>query len=138
MSKLAHILVVEDNASDALLASEALHHAKVKNDVSIARSASEARTELFGDGKLPDILFIDINLPDGSGLDLVEEIKADMSLNKIPSIILTGSTSERDVIRARNNGVDWYIAKPLTMEKLSQVVADLDSLWWHLVKEEAH
>ena len=74
----------------------------------------------------PDILLLDVNLPDGSGLDLCSRLKADPRLKRIPVIILTGSTTEEEGRAAGlESGADNYAAKPFVVEDIVEMVKDL-------------
>ena len=96
------ILLVEDSPSDVLLTREALRDARIANDLSVARNGEEALDYLRQEGEhvgkpRPDIVILDLNLPRMDGREVLREIKGDDSLKRIPVIILTTSSSDRDI-----------------------------------------
>ena len=87
------ILLVEDNLEDAAVTKRVLKHNRLNNGLVTATSGKEALTALQNKTKadLPQLILLDINLPDISGIDLLTRIKKDENLRNIPVVILTGS-----------------------------------------------
>ncbi|HTF31626.1 MAG TPA: response regulator, partial [Flavitalea sp.] len=99
MKKEVIILLVEDNEGDIVLTVEALREAKIHNKVMVVRDGEEALSYLYREGKyadaeMPDIIFLDINLPRIDGKEVLTKIKNDDRLKFIPVVILTTSDSE--------------------------------------------
>ena len=132
--KKIHILLVEDNEGDVILTLEAMKEAKVKNKVSIARDGEEALAFLYKEDKFikaetPDLILLDINLPKLNGKEVLAKIKADEYLKKIPVVILTTSSSEKDVEDAYNNYANCFITKPVDLNKFMEVVRSIEDFW---------
>lgn len=127
-----NILLVDDNPGDIRLTMEALKEGNVCHQLRIARNCSEALAILrCNDDKefhaLPDIILLDVNLPDTNGLEILAEIKADDKLKKIPVVMLTTSDAERDIQTAYDLHANCYIVKPVELDKFIQVVKSLES-----------
>ena len=100
-----HILLVEDNPGDVRLTVEALRGAKVANELHVVGDGEEAieflrQERRHVDAPRPDIVLLDLNLPRLDGHDVLADIKSDPDLAKIPIIVLTSSTAERDIEQA--------------------------------------
>src|SRR5580700_9897101 len=114
-----HILLVDDNEGDILLTREALEEARIINRISIAHDGMEAidflrrRAPPFGDSDIPDLILLDINLPKMDGTEVLSIIKNDPDLRRIPVIMLTTSSSEKDILAAYDNHANCYITKPV-------------------------
>lgn len=137
------ILLVEDNEGDVVLAKEALSEARIRNTVTVINNGEEALKYLYREGKyrnieLPDLILLDINLPRVDGMEVLAKIKADEDLKAIPVVMLTTSTSERDVLLAYRNYVNCYINKPINTEKLLAVIKNTESFWLNIVKSPVH
>jgi CheY-like chemotaxis protein len=112
--KLVHILLVEDNEGDILLTLEAFKESKLEKQISVARNGLEALDFLhqknsFIDTQKPDLILLDINMPIVSGLEVLEEIKKDKNLKKIPVIMLTTSSNQKDIEKAYSNHCNSYV-----------------------------
>lgn len=75
-------------------------------------------------GKLPDLLFLDISMPEVTGLDMLEFIRKRPELNRLPIIMLTSEASDALVERALEMGADAYVTKPATLEEIENAVRD--------------
>lgn len=133
------ILLVEDNPGDIRLTEEALEDAKVRNNLRVARTGLEAVNYLrrkgdFGEAPRPDLILLDLNLPEKSGLDVLSEIKADENLRRIPVVVLTSSAAEEDVLKAYNLNANCYITKPVDLDQFIRVVRSIEDFWFSIVK----
>lgn len=134
-----HILLVEDNEGDIVLTREALTTGKIKNRISVVRDGEEALHFLHREGKFmtaekPDLILLDINLPKIDGIEVLTEIKEDDDLKSIPVVILTTSSSEKDVSAAYKNHANCYITKPVDLEKFLQIVTAIEDYWISIVR----
>ena len=125
---LAHVLFIEDSAAEMRLVNELLSRENVQFDGHWVASGEDAlhflhNSKGFEAAPRPDIIFLDLRLPRSHGESILSHIKADPSLKAIPVVILSGSDFEDDVINAREQGALHYLVKPLTYEKLCEVVA---------------
>ncbi len=139
MSKNIHILLVEDNEGDIVLAQEALHDSKLVNQVSISRDGDEAldflnRKGNYQQAELPDLVLLDINMPRVSGMQVLVAMKNDERLKAIPIIMLTTSSSEKEIKFAYDNHVNCYINKPVDIDRFLEVVKKIEDFWISIVK----
>jgi CheY-like chemotaxis protein len=134
-----HILLVEDNEGDILLTREAFEEAKIHTKLSVVKDGKEAldfltRQGKYPDAQLPDLLLLDVNLPKKNGHEVLQYIKGDDHLKHIPVIMLTTSSSERDINLSYNNYANCYITKPVEVNEFLQVVATIENFWISIVK----
>jgi len=134
-----HILLVDDNEGDVLLTKEALEEAKIVNRISVAYDGVQALRFLkkeppFMDRDSPDLILLDINLPRMDGTEVLGIIKSDPELKRIPVIMLTTSSSEKDIITSYNNYANCYITKPVDLERFMDVVRTIEDFWISIVK----
>ena len=135
--KLAHILLVEDNEGDILLTKEAFEECKVNTAISVAKNGKEAldflfKKGVFAEAKKPDLILLDINMPIMNGHEVLKQIKADVNLKKIPVIMLTTSSSEKDLDTAYENHCNSYVKKPLEMSDFLSAILKIEEFWLHL------
>jgi len=132
------ILLVEDNPGDVRLTKEALREGKVYNNLHWAKDGVEALEFLRREGKYaqvprPDIILLDLNLPKKDGREVLQDIKADEMLKRIPVVVLTTSKAEEDVLRTYNLHANCYVTKPVDLEKFIVVVRSIDTFWLSVV-----
>jgi chemotaxis family two-component system response regulator Rcp1 len=135
----ARILLVEDNPGDVRLTIEALKEGKILNEVSVVEDGVEALAFLRRSGKYsgaakPHLILLDLNLPKKDGREVLEEIKGDADLKKIPVVVLTTSAAERDILKAYNLHANCYITKPVDLEQFMRVVQLIEDFWLTIVK----
>lgn len=139
IGRAAEFLLVEDNPGDVRLTCEALTESKVKNNLSIVGDGMEAmaflrREEPYTDAPRPDVILLDLNLPKKNGLEVLEEIKADPSLKRIPVVIITSSEAEQDILKTYDLHVNCYVNKPVDLEQFIKVVQSIETFWLTIVK----
>ena len=132
------ILLVEDNPGDVRLTIEALKEGKVLNRLTVARDGEEAMAALrregrFADTPRPDIILLDLNLPKKDGREVLEEIKKDPVLQIIPTVILTTSKDEQDVLKSYKLHANCYITKPVDLTQFLAVVKAIEDFWFTVV-----
>ena len=132
------ILLVEDNPGDVRLTREALREGKVRNNLAVASDGIEAIAYLRKEGEhagavRPDLILLDLNLPRKDGREVLEEIKSDNELKRIPVVVLTTSKAEEDVLRTYNLHANCYVTKPVDLEKFMVVVKSIDVFWLTVV-----
>lgn len=130
------VLLVEDNAADAELALRAFARAKFSNPIRVTDRGRDALDYLRGEGAyrqhgptLPELVLLDLNLPDMSGVDVLREMKANPASCHIPVVVLTASQHDANILECSRLGGSAYIIKPLGFEKLSQITPRLDFHW---------
>jgi two-component system, chemotaxis family, response regulator Rcp1 len=132
------ILLVEDNPGDERLTREALKEGKVYSNLHWVKDGVEAMQFLRREGKYgsaprPEIILLDLNLPRKDGREVLQEIKADDELRRIPVVVLTTSKAEEDVLRTYNLHANCYVTKPVDLEKFIVVVKSIDVFWLTVV-----
>lgn len=133
----AHILLVEDNEGDVLLTLDAFEECRIKTDISVAKNGREALDFLFMRGaftkaKRPDLILLDINMPIFNGHQVLQQLKADPSLKKIPVIMLTTSCDQKDIDKAFENHCNSYVKKPLEVNEFLKAVLKIEEFWLEL------
>jgi CheY-like chemotaxis protein len=133
------ILLVEDNPGDVRLTREALREGKVWNNLSVSGDGVAAMEFLrrqgpHGRAPRPDLVLLDLNLPKKDGRQVLEEIKLDADLRRIPVVILTTSRAEEDVMRSYNLHANCYVTKPVDLEQFMSVVASIEDFWLCIVR----
>src|SRR5664279_3991788 len=104
-TKPVTILLVEDNEGDVGLVEEVFEDAKIRNILHVAEDGEEAMQFLhkespYTDVPTPDIILLDLNLPQKDGREVLEEIKTDEHLKRIPVVVLTTSKAEEDILKS--------------------------------------
>lgn len=132
------ILLVEDNDADAELVVETFDAQKVRVDIERARDGVEALDLLrTGDDGAPmhvDLVLLDLNLPRMDGRQFLEIVKADDALRPIPVVVLTSSEYPDDISRSYELQAACYVAKPVDVAGLRQIVRAIDEFWLALVR----
>ena len=133
------ILLIEDNPGDVRLTQEALKESKVLNILNVVTDGVEALEFLhqegkYADAKRPDLILLDLNLPKKDGREVMEEIKSDDDLKRIPVVVMTTSKAEEDVERMYSQHANCYITKPIDFEQFVEVVKAIEEFWLTIVK----
>ena len=129
------VLLVEDNPIDARATMKAAKKLKIQNTIDHVEDGASALEYLrSSDDKRPDLVLLDLNLPGIDGLDVLAEMKSDPELRRIPVVVLTTSSSEADVHRAYDLGVNSYVTKPVGLDGWLEVVQCIDGFWFSLVQ----
>lgn len=136
MKTVKKILVVDDDAEDALIFQEVLFSINASIQYSTAEDGKDALDQLRGAGPfLPDLIFLDLNMPRINGKECLKKIKEDEKLKDIPVIIYTTSSQPRDIEETMQAGACCFISKPLNIKDLESILqaivgcdpTDLDS-----------
>ena len=133
-TKLAEILLVEDNEGDIELTKLAFKNAKFRNNLSVAEDGDKALDILFKrngyeDFISPDIILLDLNLPLTDGREVLERIKADDKLKRIPVIVLTSSKADNDIIESYDLHANSYVIKPDNFDDFKEIVTSIENYW---------
>ncbi len=132
--KRLKILLVEDNPDDVKITQRTLKKGNLKDELHVVNDGQQALDFLgqrgdFSDAPRPDLIFLDLNLPKLSGLEVLEQIKADERLRRIPVIVLTVSKREEDRIRAYDSGASSYIQKPASSSEFIRAINTVRDYW---------
>ena len=133
-----NILLVEDNEGDILLTKEAFEDAKIITNLSVVRDGKEAIDFLTLQGKYAkapaiDIVLLDINLPKKNGHEVLKRIKEDSSLKHIPVIMLTTSSSQKDIDLSYSQHANCFITKPIDIQSFLNVITTIENFWISIV-----
>ena len=136
------ILMADDDADDRMMAREALEECRLANDLRFVEDGVELLDYLHRRGKYadpassprPGIILLDLNMPKKDGREALEEIKADPRFRGIRVVIMTTSKAEEDVVRSYELSAASYITKPVTFERLVEVVRALGKYWLEIVE----
>jgi len=136
--KLADILLVEDNEGDIELTKDAFEEAKMRNTLHIVDDGEKALDFLYKrngyEGRpTPDIILLDLNLPKVDGREVLKTIKNDPDLKRIPTVILTSSHADKDILDSYNLHANSYIVKPVDAMKFMEVIQQLKSFYVEVV-----
>ncbi len=128
----SHILLVEDNSDDEILALRALKKNNIFNEIKIARDGAEALDyldEIAAGGDLPEVILLDLKLPKINGLEVLKAIRRNPRTQLLPVVILTSSDEEKDRIHGYQLGANSYIRKPVDFNQFVATVQELGSYW---------
>lgn len=133
------ILLVEDNPGDVRLTEEAFKEAKINNTLHVVTDGKEALDYLYRRGdhegaSLPNLILLDLNLPKVNGMEVLEDIKDDADLRRIPVVILTGSEAEEEVVRGYELHTNAYLTKPVNPDEFIDLVRSFEEFWFTLVE----
>lgn len=132
------ILLVEDNPADVVLTRENLELSKILHELYVAKDGVEAMAFLrreppHEDAPRPDLVLLDLNLPRMDGREVLERLKADPALLRIPVVVLTSSEAEQDVIRSYDLHANAYVTKPVDLQGFGQIVRGIEHFWFSVV-----
>jgi CheY-like chemotaxis protein len=133
------VLLVEDDPGDVLMTQEAFEEHKVGNRLTVVSDGAEALAYLRREGKYsnavrPDLVLLDLNLPRRDGREVLEEIKNDGDLCRIPVVVLTTSQADEDILRSYQLHANAYVTKPVDFERFIAVVRQIDEFFVSVVK----
>ncbi len=133
------ILLVEDNPGDIVLTKEAFEEIKIANNLNVVEDGIEAMNFLKNEGKYkegrkPDLIILDLNLPKKDGREVLVEIKESKKLKKIPVVVLTSSEAEEDILKSYDLHANCFISKPIDLEQFSRIVKTISEFWFTIVK----
>ncbi|SIS95147.1 response regulator [Belliella pelovolcani] len=136
--KNVHILLVEDNEGDILLTLEALEEAKMKNTISVVKDGERAiqyveKIGEYEDALPPDLIILDVNLPKLNGHEVLQYFKNSEAYKHIPIIMLTTSSSPKDINESYKNHVNCYITKPIDVDDFIKAVVSIENFWLSIV-----
>lgn len=139
------ILLVEDNPRDEALTLRALKRSNIVNEVVVMRDGAEALQYLFGTGAhagrdtslTPQLVLLDLKLPKLSGLQVLQQVRADERTRRLPVVIFTSSDQDEEIIRSYDLGANSYVRKPVDFEQFMEAARQL-GLYWLVLNEGTH
>lgn len=133
------ILLIEDSPGDVRLTREVLKDGKMLNNLSVVGDGVEAlaylaRQNQYVNAPRPDLILLDLNLPKKDGREVLAEVKANRSWQRIPVVVLTTSQAEEDILKAYNLHANCYISKPIDLDQFIKVLQTIEDFWLTIVK----
>jgi CheY-like chemotaxis protein len=138
-ARRAEILLVEDNPGDVRLMREAFHEISVPHRLHVVGKGRDAlqflrREAQYPEAPRPDLVLLDLMLPDLHGLEVLAAIKSDAGLRRIPAVVFSSSQKREEVVEAYNLNANSYIAKPVELADFIRVVKGVEEFWLTVVK----
>jgi len=129
-----HVLLVEDSPGDVRLMQETFREADTSVELHVTIDGAEAMAFLKREGayihaQRPDLILLDLNLPKMDGREVLTQIKADDSLKMIPTVILTTSESEADILKSYQLQANCYLSKPVQLDAFENLVRSITDFW---------
>ena len=135
------ILMADDDCDDRLMAEDAMRESRLGNAFRCVEDGQELMDYLTRRGKYavadaprPGLILLDLNMPRKDGRQALKEIKSHPDLRRIPVVILTTSKTEEDVLRSYDLGANSFITKPVTFDRLVDIVRTLGNYWFEIVE----
>jgi two-component system, chemotaxis family, response regulator Rcp1 len=133
------VLLVEDSPGDVRLTMEAFRAATVSVRLHVAADGAEAMDFLnhqgiHVDAPRPDLILLDLNLPKMDGREVLTRIKGDENLKLIPTVILTTSDAEVDILKSYQLQANCYLSKPVQLDAFESLVRSINDFWLTKVK----
>jgi CheY-like chemotaxis protein len=137
MSGQETVLLVEDDPNDVLLFRHAFKKAQLTNPLEVVDNGDSAVDYLVGTGKygdrsrypLPILILLDLKLPRRSGFEVLEWLRQQPGLRRLPVVVLTSSKQSVDVNRAYDLGANSYLVKPVALDDLLNMITMLNHYW---------
>lgn len=131
------VLLVDDNPADRVLTARALERSNNHIDLRMAEDGEQALDYLRRQGRYadpatcprPDVVLLDLNMPKLSGVEVLEQLRADPKLRQILVIVLTSSEIDQDIAGSYELGANAYVVKPVTLKSFQSVMEDLKQFW---------
>jgi CheY-like chemotaxis protein len=128
------VLLVEDSPGDVRLTQEAFRECGKPVRLHLAADGIEAMAFLrceapYADAPRPDLILLDLNLPRMDGRQVLAEIKRDASLRVIPTIILTTSDADADVLISYQLQANCYLRKPAHWDAFNNLMRSINTFW---------
>nr|WP_321248233.1 response regulator [uncultured Psychroserpens sp.] len=129
MSKTLKVLLIEDDTIEVMKLNRAMTSLNLKHQIIEANNGEDALHILQKKEILPDIILLDLNMPKVNGIEFLSILKSDDTLKYIPTIILTTSNNQKDLLECYKIGVAGYVLKPLKYEEYVSKIETLLTYW---------
>ncbi|RDI13386.1 response regulator [Flavobacterium sp. AG291] len=131
-----HIMLADDDEDDRLFFKEAFEEVKINYRISAFNDGEQLMNHLYEtNNPLPDIIFLDLNMPRKSGIECLKEIRANERLKKISVAIYSTSSSEQDIEDTFVSGANVYIKKPNDFNMLKKILSDVVHINWQYITD---
>jgi CheY-like chemotaxis protein len=123
ISKNINILLADDDHADCLLFKEALEELPVSTRLTVVHNGEQVMDELTKkENNLPDVLFLDLNMPRKNGYATLEKIKRSSKLQDLPVVIFSTASDQEMIHMVFKNAAHYYICKPADFSQLKKVI----------------
>ena len=129
MDKALNVLLIEDNTIEIMKMNRTISLLQLDHNITEAKTAEKALSILDDGSYIPDIIFLDLNMPKINGIEFLSLLKKDDRLNHIPTIILTTSNNKKDLLDCYKLGISGYILKPLKYEDYVKKIESTLNYW---------
>ncbi|MBW2962816.1 response regulator [Mesonia aestuariivivens] len=129
MTNKLRILLIEDDMIEVMKLNRTISSSQLPHDVIEVKNGEEALEFLKSNQSLPDIILLDLNMPKMNGIEFLNILKKDEILRYLPTIILTTSANQRDILACYEAGIAGYIIKPLKYEDYVVKLKSLLDYW---------
>jgi len=129
-----NILLIEDNPGDVRLTQEAFKEGSIDIQLDVVMDGVEAIKYLkkempYNQATTPDLILLDLNLPKKDGREVLQDIKTDNNLKRIPVVVLTTSNAQQDILKSYNLHVNCYVNKPVDFDKFFDIIQKIEDFW---------
>jgi two-component system, chemotaxis family, response regulator Rcp1 len=133
------VLLIEDSPGDVRLTQEVFRDSNIPLCLHVAIDGAEAmnflrREGAYIDAPRPDLILLDLNLPKMDGRQVLTRIKEDDGLKTIPTVILTTSEAEVDIVTSYQLQANCYLSKPVQLDAFESLVKSIGDFWFTKVK----
>lgn len=130
----ADILIIDDSENDAVLMREAVKDTLMGSNIHIVNNAADGikflnKKEEYADMKRPDLILLDLKMPNLNGHDFLRVVKKDPRFLHIPIIVLTTSTDKKDIAESYRLHANCFIPKPVNFMKFKQTITIINEFW---------
>jgi two-component system response regulator len=136
MNRSRVILLVEDNENDVELTLRAFNKSKIANEIVVVRNGQEALDYLFcagahagRDTSPPEVVLLDLKLPKVDGLEVLRRMRADERTRRLPVVVLTSSSEEKDIVSSYDLGANSFVRKPVDFIQFTDAAHQLGLYW---------
>ncbi|NEU69314.1 response regulator [Spirosoma agri] len=135
------VLIADDDADDRMLLEQAMRQNGYDKQIKFVEDGEQLMEYMRREGRFteqtapwPSLLILDLNMPRKNGFQALTEIKADPALRRLPIVVMTTSSTDEDVIRSYNLGVNSFITKPFSFNRMVEMIGALKTYWMDTVK----
>ena len=129
MKNKLKILLIEDDMIEVMKFNRAVSSLKMNHEIIETNNGDEALQILNNDLVLPHIILLDLNMPKMNGIEFLSILKADDVLKYLPTVVLSTSSNDKDVMACYRIGIAGYIIKPLKYEDYVSKIVKLLAYW---------
>ncbi len=131
------LLIVEDNPGDVRLLRECFGESRLQYEIHVVEDGEQAIDFIFRKGAhkkapRPDLVLLDLNLPKLDGHTVLDRVKKDPKLKRIPIVVLTSSQNERDILKSHDLHANCYLVKPMLFDQYQSMVKSIEEFWFNM------